>query len=213
LMLASEYGQIEVVKLLLENGANVDLQVKGLGETALYRASKNGNTEIVKLLIDKGAKIDLQDEDGLTALIIALERGYKETAILLINEGANLDVRDKEGWTPLMKASLDGDTEMVSLLINKGAKMNLQHYNDGLTALMLASGRWNTVRHLRATYKDGYETVDAKETYDGEHVDIVKLLLEEGAEPATLDYKNKTAYDYAKNEEIRTLLETYINKK
>jgi ankyrin repeat protein len=54
-MLASEYGNIEIVKLLLEAGVDVNTKTKK-GETALIYALNNGYTEIVNLLKKAGAK-------------------------------------------------------------------------------------------------------------------------------------------------------------
>jgi ankyrin repeat protein len=55
LMIASQYGYIEVAKSLIDVGADVNAQDKE-GWTALEYASKGGHTEIVKLLIEAGAK-------------------------------------------------------------------------------------------------------------------------------------------------------------
>ena len=53
LMMASANGHTEVVKLLLDNGADVNVKNTDDGVTALFMASANGHTEIVKLLLDK----------------------------------------------------------------------------------------------------------------------------------------------------------------
>lgn len=58
LMEASANGNTEIVKMLLEKGADVDFFDKR-GNTALMEASDNGHTAIVKLLLKKGADVDL----------------------------------------------------------------------------------------------------------------------------------------------------------
>ncbi|MBI5592021.1 MAG: ankyrin repeat domain-containing protein [Deltaproteobacteria bacterium] len=55
LMIASQAGQMDIVKLLLDRGADVNEKTTTTGTTALYLASQNGHTEVVKLLLDKGA--------------------------------------------------------------------------------------------------------------------------------------------------------------
>ena len=64
-------NDIEGVKKLIEEGADINLQTKSEGWTALIIASKRGYIEIVKLLIDKGAKLDIQTKYGWTALKVA----------------------------------------------------------------------------------------------------------------------------------------------
>jgi ankyrin repeat protein len=66
-MVASLNGHAEIVKLLAENGAKLDLKSND-GTSALIFASQNGNIEIAKLLLEKGANPDLKDNKGKTAL-------------------------------------------------------------------------------------------------------------------------------------------------
>lgn len=77
---------IEIVKLLLENGADVNARdISGI--TVLMHVSRYGYTEIAKMLIEKGADVNAKDNEGRTALIQASGKGHKETAKLLIEKG------------------------------------------------------------------------------------------------------------------------------
>lgn len=67
---SSENNNIEIVKLLLTNKANTNLQTVD-GFTSLILASKNGYTEIVRLLLTNKANVDLQTKDNKTALMVA----------------------------------------------------------------------------------------------------------------------------------------------
>jgi len=115
LMYASKYGQLEAVKLLLQAGANIDLQ-EGHGRTALMYASMNGYLETVKLLLQEGANIDLQDKWGRTAPMYASRNGHLETVKLLLDKGATIDLQNSFGWTALMYASGEGQLEVVKFL-------------------------------------------------------------------------------------------------
>uniref|UniRef100_A0A3Q0RY51 KN motif and ankyrin repeat domains 3 n=1 Tax=Amphilophus citrinellus TaxID=61819 RepID=A0A3Q0RY51_AMPCI len=83
LMLAVSHGRQEMVRALLECGADVNVQ-DDEGSTALMCASEHGRTEIVKLLLEQpGCDISIVDHDGSNALSIALEASHNDTAVLL----------------------------------------------------------------------------------------------------------------------------------
>nr|CAG4634617.1 EOG090X014D [Alona affinis] len=83
LMLSVSHGRVEVCRLLLAAGANVNVQDAD-GSTALMCAAEHGHTPIVKLLLAQ-PDIDLQlkDNDGSTALTIAMEAGHKDIGLLI----------------------------------------------------------------------------------------------------------------------------------
>jgi len=62
--IASQEGiKIEIIKILIENGANINLCDRD-GYSPIYFASHNGNIEIIKILIENGANINLCDDNG-----------------------------------------------------------------------------------------------------------------------------------------------------
>ena len=71
-------GTTEILKSLLESGADVDAR-DCREATALMYASEAGHIENVKLLIERGARVDLRDMNGQTALVYALMNPYLET--------------------------------------------------------------------------------------------------------------------------------------
>lgn len=87
LSFAAGIGDEEIVKLLLDRGA--DIEGGCLQFTALMSASMNGHTKIVKLLLDRGADIEA-GADGCTSLSLALLFNNSETAELLKQRGAKL---------------------------------------------------------------------------------------------------------------------------
>uniref|UniRef100_A0A8C5P5W4 KN motif and ankyrin repeat domains 1 n=1 Tax=Leptobrachium leishanense TaxID=445787 RepID=A0A8C5P5W4_9ANUR len=83
LMLAVSHGRIDMVRVLLACGADVNIQ-DDEGSTALMCASEHGHVEIVKLLLGQPAcNAALEDNDGSSALSIALDAGHKDIAVLL----------------------------------------------------------------------------------------------------------------------------------
>lgn len=92
LIKAAEDADIEKVKQLIEQGADVDAKNE-YGWTALMAAAWWGNTEIVKLLIQAGADVNAENIDGGTALIRAAGRGYTDVAELLIQTDADVNAK------------------------------------------------------------------------------------------------------------------------
>ncbi|XP_071142171.1 uncharacterized protein [Mytilus edulis] len=135
---AAEDGDIETLKLCLENGADIDYQA-GLGGTALMYAASEGHLEICRLLIDRGCKIDITNFRG-TALMYAAIGGHLEICRLLIDRGCKIDITNRYGQTALMKAARGGRLEICSLLIDRGCKIDITE-SDGETALHIAAKR------------------------------------------------------------------------
>lgn len=124
---------VEVVRLLIEAGADVNLYSAN-SQSPLGWASQYGYTEIVKLLLAAGANVN--PKGNWSPLINAARNNQIETMEILLKAGANTDVRGYEGKTALMDASCMLKVEAVKLLIKSGADLNL--IDDGETALSLA---------------------------------------------------------------------------
>ncbi|MCB1143104.1 MAG: ankyrin repeat domain-containing protein [Leptospiraceae bacterium] len=85
LMVASKEGDLQLVKLLIDRGANVNATTPD-GHTALMYASYNRYPEIVKVLIEHGANVNAKSIQGHTALS-EIDDSHKEEIILLLKGG------------------------------------------------------------------------------------------------------------------------------
>ena len=104
LMFAANSGYTEIVKVLIESGANIDYKRKRYGLTALMLACAAKQVDIVRILIAKGADINAVNEDGSTALMIATLKGYSPIVQALVDALANVNLQDKDGDTALQLA-------------------------------------------------------------------------------------------------------------
>jgi hypothetical protein len=94
LLIAIERGHLDIVKLLIEKGAQVDEARIGDSVTPLLIAAGHGHLEIVKLLIEKGAQVNqARISDGGLPLFFAAQNGHAEVVELLIQKGAEIDVK------------------------------------------------------------------------------------------------------------------------
>jgi ankyrin repeat protein len=120
LVIAAYKGYAEIVRMLLEAGADVAAVDPGMKATALHAASYAGRTEAAKLLIAHKIDIDAQGPyNGYTALHDAIWQNRIDTAKVLIDAGANLNVKSNDGQTPLELASAKRRKEIIALIREK----------------------------------------------------------------------------------------------
>ncbi|XP_010135047.1 PREDICTED: ankyrin repeat and SOCS box protein 3-like [Buceros rhinoceros silvestris] len=125
LFLAVENGHADVVKFLLQHGANVEGPHCWSGWNSLHQASFQGYTEIMEVLLENGASKECKDDFGITPLFVAAQYGKLESLRLLISHGAEVNCQAKDRATPLLIAAQEGHTKCVKLLLSKGADPNL----------------------------------------------------------------------------------------
>ena len=136
LMLAASGGHKEIVRLILEFGADINA-VAGFGDTALTHViGDNALDSIVRLLVDRGADVKLYGFEP--ALTTAATNCRTSLVRLLLEAGANVNAADQGGYTALMEAADSGCGDVVATLIAADADVNASN-NEGITALDLAT--------------------------------------------------------------------------
>jgi ankyrin repeat protein len=165
LHLASYQQRIELVRFILDHGADVTARDKegltplhhAFGPRYVYSAGFlcktsqitgrdiDGNmslswksVEVIRSLVEHGADAAAQDNNGLTPLHLASSWGHIELACLLVERGADVTAQSKHGLTPLHLALQHGHVEVARFLAEHGADVTTRH-NNGLTPLHLAS--------------------------------------------------------------------------
>jgi ankyrin repeat protein len=137
LLKAVHCENIELVKALLDQGANVDststdISFLEVQYTPLFYAVNWGNIELVKLLLDNGADINYSTFAGHTVLFVALESQKSNNVKmikLLLERGAEVDVKDDCGDTPLHFAvTFCADPDIIKMLVENGSRINSMNY-------------------------------------------------------------------------------------
>ncbi|CAO2640961.1 Ankyrin repeat and SOCS box protein 3 [Lemmus lemmus] len=124
LFLAVESGKIDVLKLLLQHGANDNGFYSMFGCNSLHQASFQRNAEIIKLLLKNGADRG-QDDFGITPLFVAAQYGKLESLNILMSSGASINGQALDKATPLFIAALEGHIKCVELFLFGGADPDL----------------------------------------------------------------------------------------
>ena len=170
LTLATTLGHIDIVKLLLENGADVNKYDKEY--TPLLKAVaprpepfKPEHIDIAKLLLENGAEVNAKNKinyDNPTPLIEVvraplMRNKYKKILVeLLLNNGADINAHTYTGMSPLMFAVSFENEELINLLLKNGA--DAIEYNKKKTPLTVINASLKQHEHnLNDTARIFYE--------------------------------------------------------
>ncbi|XP_064095875.1 ankyrin-3-like isoform X2 [Macrobrachium nipponense] len=172
-------GNIEVVKYLLDSGANPDgddsLHYKG---SIVAVAAEHNRLDILDLLFASGASVKTE-KYGVNILFRAVDHGHLEAARKLIQAGVDVDFYD--GFA-LLTAAEKGYLEIVKEIVKAGANINA-----GNGWIVDTAGRAGQTEVMKVFIEAGV----AKENLDTAmhaaaakgHLETVKLLFDNGADP------------------------------
>lgn len=149
------WPQPEITKLLLDNGANANIQDKRNGFSPLHLTSMKPNIkslDVARILIDHGVLINNKSLGGETALHFAVGNENLALVKLLLENGANVNSKDNNGDTPLHKAVLVANKEIVLILLGSGAEVNTKN-DRGLSALSYAQSENENLQEIAEIMK------------------------------------------------------------
>ncbi len=184
---AAGRGDVEGVRARLAQGASV-AAADGSGRTALVAAAYRNHLGAARLLIEAGADVNAQDYTRQSAFLIATSEGYLDLLHLTLAAGADVHRTDSYNGTGLIRAADRGHVEVVRALLQ--TDMPLDHVNRlGWTALLEA-----------IILGDG----------GPRHTDVVRLLVEAGADVNLADRDGVTPLAHARRRgfaEMASILE------
>jgi ankyrin repeat protein len=143
-------GHVEVVRYLLEEGAQVDLHDER-GFSALGCACKNGHTEATRLLLAHGADPAMASDWGSTPLMLASEYGHADVVAVLLAHGCG-DVDQQQspnGWRALHYACSGGHAGVAMALLGAGADPHVVYHGETPLAMAVQNGREDCVAILQ----------------------------------------------------------------
>ena len=140
LWIAAFKGHFDVVRLLIEQNAEVDSRTS-TNSTPLRAAAFKGHLGSVRCLVENGADVNARKNFNDTLLMVACYKGHLDVASYLVKHGANMNLQDHHGRSCLHYASERGHVQLVCELLALGAKQ-IQAL-DRLTPLLEASDDCN----------------------------------------------------------------------
>lgn len=214
-------GDLNKVRLLLDQGAEVNRPLRA-GWTPLLVAAATYNTlETVKLLLQKGADVNATDSAGFTPAIVAAIADNTAVVKLLIEKAANINAKASTGAaaTALMGAARHGNVELMRLLLARKADVNAissdrnANVKNGPVAfgnvmalhLAVLSGNAEVVKMLldagapvNARDVRGLTPLTFAVATDRPNADIVRILLAKGADPSIRSNTGESTIDWAR---------------
>jgi ankyrin repeat protein len=200
---ASLNGNTDIMKILIENNANIDLSDRN-GSTPLMHASWSGNLDAVKLLVQCGADINRCDYSRQTVLFRAGYKNFTNILEYLLMSGADFKIQDVSLWTVFMWTLIQDNYESSDLLLKYGFNVN-EIINDELPILIFFTKERNhkAIKYLLKIKNIKIDIFDKRQKtalmYASEvgDIEMVQLLLENGASPFKSDRHGNTPFLYA----------------
>jgi len=125
---AARWNFVDIMKLLIDNGANINEFCQG--STLLIIAARSGSSKVVKFLLKYNVPIDQADSNGTTALMASAVMGMTKIVSILLKNGASVCSRDKASNTALNYAEASGFSEIVKLIQEHQKDLKPQNQQD-----------------------------------------------------------------------------------
>jgi ankyrin repeat protein len=134
---AAAKGDTELVKYLVEQGADINAQDTVLSRSAIHFAAENGSLECIRFLTENGADLLDRDSFGATPLHYAARSNKLDVLKFLVDRKVDYTAKDIRGWSAMHYAASGGSIDIVKYLLAKG--LNINELNEsGRTPLFLA---------------------------------------------------------------------------
>jgi len=195
---AAAHGQLEIARLLLDAGAEVDAGDSDLS-TPLHVAAVRGQADLVDLLVERGADLAFQDNNGAWSMTFALSRNDTTVVERLLEAGAPLDLTTANGTTLAHYAAIHGRIDLYDRVIAAGVDPHVAA-EEGITIMHWAArgGQLAMIEHLvskgiSVDVADDYHNTPLSEAAWRGRTETASALITAGADVNVVDNWGRTA--------------------
>ena len=147
---------------------------------------------------------------GAATLIALIVDGNLDQVAQLLNGGVDADVPDQHGFPPLHVAAGYGHAEIVELLLSRGANVNSRNVEGGTALHLAANGHADVVSVLLANsanvdLANANRVAAIHVAVQGSHVDVVRMLVDSGADVASRLSSGETPLEMALEDNFETI--------
>lgn len=176
LLAAADDGGVVAVEAALADGADIEAR-DGRRRTALLRAVTRDHVDVARVLVARGADVNAVDDQRDTPFLVTGVTGSVEMLDALLPGRPDTALTNRFGGVSVIPASERGHADYVAAVLER-TDIDVNHVNDlGWTALLEA-----------VILGDGGRR----------HQEVVRILLENGADPAIADRDGVTALQHAR---------------
>ena len=136
LFVAATRGFLSISQLLLENGADINIENKEDGQFPIMAAVSKGHVQVLEFLYKSGANIDCLNSSGQSLLHLAVLKSKMDCLNYLLKQGINMEAVDREGRTALHLAASCGKLEICRKMVESGCKLDCKDLMDLTPAQM-----------------------------------------------------------------------------
>jgi hypothetical protein len=163
---ASSNGHLDLLKILIDNGSDINAS-DDEGLQAIHYAASEGNNHCLIYILDKGANVNSANDDGWQAIHASTREGHLTSLEILLSYGADANSIERGGWYPVHFAADNGHSNCLELLISHGADANsITNSHTHINPNNEIVGRGSNPIHFAAS---------------NGHIECIQILLNNGA--------------------------------